>query len=174
MKVQVESQRDSPPVLWKDKPEIRIDKKNILDKMDIKISNNLCIKKWVVDFMRCEQNETDKHIDDILGFTIQKSEWIKTAIQIYQTIIALDCNIRAFVLVRQKAKNNVIKTVNTSQMRGIVMPPAIILYKEHQDSILFDDCIYSASISKQFDLPAYLHYDSDGECDVFLGGDNVV
>ena len=135
--------------------------------------NNYYLRKWVEEFIQCEKNEVDKHIDDILGFTIRKTEWIKTAIQIYRAIVALDCDIRAFVLIRQKAKKIVINEVNNFQMRGIMMPPVIILYKGHQDFVLFENCLYSASISKQFDLPAYVHYDSDGGCDVYLGGDDA-
>ncbi len=139
--------------------------------MDGILINNDCLIEWVNEFVQSEQKEIDKHIDDILGFTIHKAEWIKTAIQIYRTITAVDSDIRAFALIRQRVKNKQIYEVNTSQLKGIMMPPTIILYKEHQNSVLFEDCLYSASISKQFHLPAYVHYDYEGECDVYLGGD---
>lgn len=142
--------------------------------MDGKLINNTYLQGWVNEFLLPERIEADKHIDDILGLMLLKAKWIETAIQIYHAILAFDSGVRAFVLIRQKTGNATIETVNTAQLIGIMMPPTIILYKCNQESVLFEDCLYSPPISKQFNLPAYVHYDSDGECDVYIGGDKSI
>lgn len=139
--------------------------------MDGMLINKSYLMNWVDKFINSKEIEVDMHIDDIIGQSIHKKNWIDVALQLFNLVTLTRKQIHTFVLIRQKTKNRGIEVVNTSQLRGIVTPPSIILYKGSQESVLFDNSFYSVSISNQFNVPAYVHYDSDYECDVFIGGD---
>lgn len=135
--------------------------------MDGILINRNTIKQWVESFVNSDNNETDKHIDDFAVTSVPKNKWIMYAINIYTFIKEYYPDIKVIVLIHQKCRYKELCSVKASQFKDVFTPPSIILYKGALSSVLFDDVIYSDSISNKINMNAYIRNDN-GEWDVFL------
>ena len=91
------------------------------------------------------------------------------SLNIHDTIKELYPDLKVIVLIYQNCRYKDLVSVNTSLLKGVYTPPVIILYKGSLSSVLFDDAVYSDSVSRQFNMNAYVRDDFDlGDCCVFL------
>ena len=141
----------------------------ILVEMAGMLINRNVIKQWVESFIHSDERETDRHIDDLGVTSIHKREWIMYSLNIHDTIKELYPDLKVIVLIYQNCRYKDLVSVNTSLLKGVYTPPVIILYKGSLSSVLFDDAVYSDSVSRQFNMNAYVRDDFDlGDCCVFL------